>query len=384
MSSRVRALAARLSTIPLTYLDESCREQLASINARFVYCDPTKPKSKEEKEIEKRHRQTVENIRRTLETVQRYETRLGIRERWVRGSDEWSRHESMFRNRQYQRCLDDLERLVVSRMFELTKMNMSGTGKQRQDSNPRSKSALKFTDILRYIGYKMRKHIAKALQARSHAIRACLERYNSAASKLSPPRPKLTWNQVVEYAFLADFDLLRDARQDIRKKPWAQPANRVLMDRYFKCERAREEIQRLNIEIRRVITHINDEENYLLEKEETVYRSDPVLAYHIGNYRLQRTRFSSLHLKQLSKLSGMEGFTGTLTPGVSVDGRLQTSGGDVDAMEVDLRKAPDPSEHWEDVEDGDELDPRHKDMLDLDEEEDMETAFNLLQAAGDK
>lgn len=229
----------------------------------------------------------------------------------------------------------------------------------------------------------MRKHIAKAIQTRSHAIRTALEQYNIAASKLSPPRSKLTWNQVVEYAFLADFDLLRDTRQDIRKKTWAKPANRVLMDQFFKTQRAREEIQRLNVEIRRVITHISDEENYLLEQEEKIHAYDPVLAYHVGNYRLQRTRFSSLHLKQFSKLAGMDGFTGTLTPGISVNKALQTSGTDSNAMDVDVRKASDGADRWEDVDDDEEIDPRHQDGLDLDDEDDMDTAFTMLKIAGD-
>lgn len=103
------------------------RKHLAEINGKFVYCDPSKPKSKAEKEIEKTHRQAVENIRRTVEVIQSYERRLGA-ERWVRGSEQWIKHEEMLHNRRYQRCLDNLERLVVSRMFELTKMNMSGTG----------------------------------------------------------------------------------------------------------------------------------------------------------------------------------------------------------------------------------------------------------------
>jgi len=34
--------------------------------------------------------------------------------------------------------------------------------------------------------------------------------------------------------FLADFDLLRDARQDISQRPWATPAGRLAMDLYFK------------------------------------------------------------------------------------------------------------------------------------------------------
>lgn len=226
----------------------------------------------------------------------------------------------------------------------------------------------------------MRKHIAKAIQTRSQAIRTALEQYNSAASKLSPPRPKLSWNQVVEYAFLADFDLLRDTRQDVSKKEWAKPANRVLMDQHFKIKRAREEIQRLNVEIRRVITHMVDEENYLLEQEESMHASDPVLAYHIGNYRLQRTRFSSLHLKRFSKLDGLEGFTGTLLPGVSIDPTLRTSSREANVMDLDMRKA---AKGWDDLDEDDEFDSRHQDALDLDDEADMETASALLKIADD-
>lgn len=54
----------------------------------------------------------------------------------------------------------------------------------------------------------MRKHIGKALKARSQAIRIALTQYNIAAKALIPPRPALQWERVVEYAFLADFDLL--------------------------------------------------------------------------------------------------------------------------------------------------------------------------------
>jgi hypothetical protein len=48
---------------------------------------------------------------------------------------------------------------------------------------------------------------------------------------------------------LAEFDLLRDTRQDIRQFPWAQPLNREAMNLSFGIKRAKEEILRLNVEI---------------------------------------------------------------------------------------------------------------------------------------
>ena len=119
-------------------------------------------------------------------------------------------------------------------------------------------------------GYKLRKHIAKALQSRSQAIRTALDSYNTAAHALTPPRQQLEWKQVIEYAFLADFDLLRDARQDISHRPWATPAGRLAMDLYYKISRAQEEVDRLDIEVRRVATYLRDEHHYLRYMEEKV------------------------------------------------------------------------------------------------------------------
>ena len=83
-------------------------------------------------------------------------------------------------------------------------------------------------------GYKLQKHIAKALQTRSAAIKVTLERYNKCVVAMRPSRPTLKWEQVIEYAFLADFDLLQDTREDISQHPWAHPTARFALDTYFK------------------------------------------------------------------------------------------------------------------------------------------------------
>ena len=70
----------------------------------------------------------------------------------------------------------------------------------------------------------MRQHIAKALKARSQAIRVAIKKYNEAAQALHPIHPTLDAKSVLDYVFLAEFDLLRDARNDVREQPWARPA----------------------------------------------------------------------------------------------------------------------------------------------------------------
>ena len=45
------------------------------------------------------------------------------------GSEEWERVKSLVTNAKYRRALDKPEGLVVAQLFELTKMNMSHTGR---------------------------------------------------------------------------------------------------------------------------------------------------------------------------------------------------------------------------------------------------------------
>ncbi|KAJ7658899.1 hypothetical protein B0H14DRAFT_2659268 [Mycena olivaceomarginata] len=104
---------------------------------------------------------------RRLVALMEWEEKFNTRWEWE--SAEWLEAEELANTRKYRKCINKLEALVLKRMFELTKMNLSGTG------------------------YKMRKHIAKALQAMSQAIRNALKRYNTAASALD--RRTLSWHR---------------------------------------------------------------------------------------------------------------------------------------------------------------------------------------------
>jgi len=89
------------------------------------------------------------------------------------------------------------------------------------------------------------------------------------------------------------------------------------MDLYFKMCRAREEICRLNIEVRRLVTYIRDEDKYLRECEDRLTVANPALAHQIAIHRNVRGRFNFRHLNRLHDISKLPGFTGTLVPGVS-------------------------------------------------------------------
>lgn len=150
-------------------------------------------------------------------------------------------------------------------------------------------------------------------------MKTAIAAYNAAAEAMDPAQPTLDWEQVVECAFLADFNLLRDARQDIRQEPWALPAGRVAMDQHFKLLCADEEIERLNLEIRRVVTYMADEEAFLVREEERLREEGKEgLAHQVRVVRMERGRFTSLHTSRFVKLSKMGGFTGDILPGVSL------------------------------------------------------------------
>ncbi|KAJ6522137.1 hypothetical protein DFH09DRAFT_938515, partial [Mycena vulgaris] len=112
--------------------------------------------------METQRRHALEVQAKALAAVQELELRLEIAARWVPEDEKWVTVGLMVRRRRYQRALDHLQGLIIQRMFELAKCNMSGTG------------------------YKLRKHIAKALQARSKAVKNAIASYvgNSAFGHL--------------------------------------------------------------------------------------------------------------------------------------------------------------------------------------------------------
>lgn len=84
--------------------------------------------SSQTQRIETQRRHALEVCAKTLAAVQDLEVRLDTT-CWVRGGEKWVATATMLSKRRYQRALDQLEALVISRMFELTKVNMSDTGK---------------------------------------------------------------------------------------------------------------------------------------------------------------------------------------------------------------------------------------------------------------
>ncbi|KAF8207400.1 hypothetical protein K438DRAFT_1904642 [Mycena galopus ATCC 62051] len=255
-------------TVKYAMAQASVTEEMmeARLKEEKVYLDRLSVEPAEETDHMEYYQQLVNLAdRRAVETVQTTEHRLSIEVRWTTEDPEWIQAAELVTMRRYRRAIDTLEGLVVKRILELTKVNQSGLA-------------------------------------------------------LDPPGRLLTWAEVIDYTFLSEFDILRNPDTTSSIHAWATPAARQLLDSYYTLKRAREEIQRLNIEIRRFVTHMKDERTFLVQRESEIKAQDPVLAFFVRKYRNRRGRFDNVHSKRLQAMEDKLGpaFTGTLQPGIRV------------------------------------------------------------------
>lgn len=155
----------------------------------------------------------------------------------------------------------------------------------------------------------MRTHINKALKTRCRAIQNALKKYNAAAAKLG--RPALEWSQISHYGSIAEFELLRDCREDIRKLPWADSKNRQASNLSAKLERAREERPRLDIEVQRLATWLDDEEQHLLTCIEQIEVTAPTLSSEIHMRLQRRLQINDEHRRRIQAIYSLPSYTGS-------------------------------------------------------------------------
>lgn len=149
------------------------------------------------------------------------------------------------------------------------------------------------------------------MKSRSKAIQNAIRKYNDAASQLNPPRPSLDWQGIADYNLVEEFELLRDARQDIRTSKWSLESSREAMKLHQKVKRATEEIQRLNIEMRRLYTSILDEHDLFNRVEEQLASEhDYGLLGALREFSGRRRSINKILLNQLLQMTFLDGYTG--------------------------------------------------------------------------
>ena len=163
------------------------------------------------------------------------------------------------------------------------------------------------------VAYKVRTHIAKALQARCKAIRAAVNTYNVAALSLTPPRPTVDWKKVSHYSFLDEFALLHDTRDDVRQRPWATPVSQQIIRRSCRIECVREQLIRSRVEAQRLFTWIADEGETFTRVVEKLTVSNSLALQPVLDYIERRTAINSRHIIRLQQLEELANFGVSLT-----------------------------------------------------------------------
>ncbi|KAG2028904.1 hypothetical protein BDR03DRAFT_929693 [Suillus americanus] len=255
--------------------------------------------------FESEHASALRKYELQLNVVEDFERRHSITERWLPHDPKYTQAVRYSQERQFIRSVEELEGLVVRRLFELSKANLAGTG------------------------YKMRKYISKAITRRSAAIRTALEKYNRLAPLQNPPRPVLDYTEIVGYASLGEFSVLKHSRHDILTKPWTVSANREMAARYFKLVRSHEEIVRLNVEIKRLHCWVEHEDRTTLEAIDSLLADDPDSPFiaELKTLYAKHHRVNNNLRKRLQQIYALDRYTGDRLP---TDQTVTASNGDRD------------------------------------------------------
>ncbi|KAB5589883.1 hypothetical protein CTheo_6666 [Ceratobasidium theobromae] len=247
------------------------------------------------RKIEAQRTAAAEQLLVVQTEIEHLEKEHAINPRWTPECDEWKMAIEREALDDYHEALRALELLVVQRIAELEKAHAVGTG------------------------YKARVQMSKGIKRREKAVHSALNRYNTAARSLNPPRPAIAFEELTEYAYLANFDFLKHSEHGLQGAEWSQPINRRCVELWQRIQRANEEVSRLNIEIQRVTTHIRDEEAFLLRQYNTLKSSDPNLG-HALLPRIQLTIQANRRImRDLEATSKLKGFSGTLECGMRLN-----------------------------------------------------------------
>ncbi|KAG1884649.1 hypothetical protein F4604DRAFT_1878662 [Suillus subluteus] len=223
-----------------------------------------------------------------MNIVDDFEWRNGINEHWTTAHPGYTQALEYGRKHHFIQTVKQLEGLVIQHLFEFSKANLANTG------------------------YKIWKHISKAIIYQSAAICSMLEKYNKLAPLQTPPRPILDYSEVVGYATLSEFSLLKHSRHDLLSKPWAVPDNWEMVARYFKVVRSHKEIAHLNVEICCLDAWIEYDDAKMLEVIEmlTVDETDSLLAAELRRQYNEWHHINNVHHHRLDKIHYLKGYSG--------------------------------------------------------------------------
>ncbi|KAG1864583.1 hypothetical protein C8R48DRAFT_552209, partial [Suillus tomentosus] len=91
---------------------------------------------------------------------------------------------------------------------------------------------------------------------------------------------------------------------------WTKPAHREATVKYFKIQRAHEEIKRLNVEICRLHTAIHDEELAVNTTIDTLLASNQPVGLELQRQWRRCAAINAVHIFRLDQIASQPNFSG--------------------------------------------------------------------------
>jgi len=244
----------------------------------------------------------------SIHAVENLEGKLNIGQPWTEDDLAYQEATRYLCHQDFHRALDRVQQLIVQRLFEMSKANIAGMGNVIL-------SIISACSHYSQTGYKMQTSIWKALKRCGKAIQTAIDKYNKLATTMHLPALTLDWKNVVNYTFISEFDILWHSYSpaDLNSRLWILQANHEIASRYFKVVHAREEVHRLDIEIRCLFTAIHDEQQHLLQTSDLLSLTDPAQAAKLQEIYHARVHTNQIHLRQLRAIMVMPGYLGLTT-----------------------------------------------------------------------
>ncbi|RXW11468.1 hypothetical protein EST38_g14387 [Candolleomyces aberdarensis] len=237
------------------------------------------------RQLETQRRQAREKVARLHSELTDMELRLHIEKRWDPMTAAYRETVEKINQRQYRKALEEVQKLVVQRLFELHRLNLSS------------------------IGYKARVMLAKAMRTRSRAIQAAIGRYNQAVVALGRS-DTLDFARAAQYNFIEEFELLKHSHADLTSARWKEPRIRDALKRHQRIKRAHEEIERVHIEMRRVYSAIEAEQEHFKTTLRNLKESqDPVCAT-VDEFCRRRLKANRVIMSKLYEITDLPTYRG--------------------------------------------------------------------------
>ncbi|RXW20422.1 hypothetical protein EST38_g5446 [Candolleomyces aberdarensis] len=259
------------------------------------------------RQLETHRRRAREKVKELEGELVEMELRLHIEKRWDAATPEYCQTAQYINERKYHRALEDVQKLVVQRLFELHRLNLSS------------------------IGYKARVALAKAIRTRSRAIQTAINRYNCAVLALGRT-DTLDFARAAQFNFVEEFELLKNSHADLTGARWKEPRIREAMKRHQRIKRAHEEVARLHVEILRVYSAIEAEEEQFRDVLRRLKVSKDPIHATVNEFCRRRSRANRVVMSSLYKITDLPAYRGPKLTRGRRKGELE---GDRNSMEID-------------------------------------------------